>query len=71
MTAPRKCDEQLTCVSYISGDSKPPNHDVRDKYTCKHWLLLDLKKCQKVRARYGEIACDIKKTKRIKDENKD
>lgn len=34
----RQCPIADICINYKSGDSKPPNHDVRDKIPCKTFL---------------------------------
>jgi len=31
----KKCPVQDICIHYTTGDRKPPNHDIRDKYVCK------------------------------------
>jgi len=60
------------CKHYSSGDNKPPNNDVRDKFACIHYTSM---KCPVIDAickleEYAldkPVACKIKKGG--KDEN--
>ena len=60
------CPIQDLCKQFDAGN-KPPNHHVRMVVSCIKWLNL---KCemgvQLQRWLKGEIACDIKKIKRLK-----
>jgi len=67
------CFCQELCSHYNVGDNKPPNHDVRTKYPCRHWLAMD---CEKIFA-LAELqeyctgqpmACKIDKIHRLKKE---
>ena len=59
-----KCPCQEFCIHFTTGDSKPKNNDVRDKYICKKYL----KGCE--HSLYVEtmimglvVACKIKEKK--------
>ena len=66
------CFIQEICQHYLTGDNKPNNHDVRNKYPCKRWLAMDCEKMPLL-AELGEYAtgtvmmCDLAKIKRIRE----
>ncbi len=67
------CSQQEFCHHYKTGDNKPHNHDIRNKYPCLHWLALDCEKMLLLAELQGwttgEImSCDISKITRIKRE---
>ncbi len=66
------CFCQEFCLKYETGDTKPKNHDVRNKWPCKRWLAMD---CEKIWI-LGELqefttgkvfACETDKIKKIKE----
>ena len=69
MSAP-VCLYQEVCRHYKTGDNKPKNHDVRNKYPCKQWLAMD---CEKMwllvelqEFATGEIvSCEVAKVRRL------
>ena len=58
----RMCDLQHACVKYETGDNKPRNNDVRDKYPCKKFVQSNCKMYLTWAHHQGyTIACRIKK----------
>jgi len=60
-----QCPVQECCIHYETGDNKPKNNDVRNKYRCRKYV----RGCEM--ALYVEtqimgltVACDINKGKR-------
>ncbi len=64
----KQCPLQELCRDFNTGNNKPPNHDIRNKEICKHWLDMS---CSAIPELYKKIkgkapSCEIDKVKRIK-----
>lgn len=68
------CPMQESCQHFATGDNKPKNHDVRNKFPCQLWLSM---RCSQMFALYDIIeycygvrlgACDIGKVKGIRSD---
>ncbi len=66
------CPIQDLCQHFITGDNKPPNHNVRIKHPCFKWVSMEcpiidtLATVQEFAT--GELmACNIQKIKRLKE----
>ena len=60
----KNCKERYTCGRFWSGDTKPPNQDVRHRYMCFYW---NGEYCTDNIAGVKEgDACNLEKVRRIK-----
>lgn len=59
----KTCPIQEDCKWFTTGDNKPPNHDVRDKYLC---ILFKRGKCAEQHDIQEGPACNIKKMNRLR-----
>ena len=56
------CYLQELCVDFRSGDTKPPNHDVRTKIPCQSFLDMSCELSVLMQIKCGEtLACPIDK----------
>ena len=63
------CPIQDVCNKYLSGDNKPPNHQVRLTVPCKDWLSMECEMGTRLQVwmNNGEgIACSIAKHSKVK-----
>lgn len=54
------CPEQEVCKDYKRKDNLPPNHEVRTKYKCLHWVK---EECDLLQGQ----SCELAKIKRISE----
>jgi len=68
----KSCPIQEVCRFYTSGDNKPPNNDVRQKFPCKKWLDLSCEMGVKLQEFISgkPIACNLEDVKRKKEKIK-
>lgn len=65
------CPIQEVCRKFKTGDNKPPNNDVRDKYPCKSFLDMSCDMGLRLQEWIdGPVACNLEKIRRIKKELK-
>jgi len=63
----KTCPTQELCLHFESGDNKPKNHDVRNKFPCVKFLDMSCEESVRIQLYLGEtLACDINKISRIK-----
>ena len=61
------CPIQDLCLYFETGDNKPKNHDVRNKFPCTKFLDMSCEESIRIQLYLGEtLACDIGKINRIK-----
>ena len=65
----KNCPLHEECLEYESGDNKPPNHDVRNKYPCSKFIAMSCPALLEILPMVGEdMSCNreevkVKKTK--------
>jgi len=63
----RNCPIQELCIDYSSGGNEPPNHDVRDKVPCFHFISMSCPALLEILPKVGEsISCNIEEVKEKK-----